>query len=159
MIHAQHVLDGDVLADTDHEGNAGIHGFDDGVRRKGAGHEDDRDVGFGLADCLSDSVKHRRPAGFLSAASGGYASHNLRAVLHHLLGMKRAFAAGDALHEQAGVFIDKYAHEPVAFGAAATLTTSCAAACMVSAATRPASCKIARPSSWLVPTRRTTIGT
>ena len=42
--------------------------------------------------------------------AGSYAGHNLGAVFEHLLGVKRAFAAGDALHNQAGVVIYKNSH-------------------------------------------------
>ena len=82
------------------------------------------------------------PHAFLSAATGRYARYDVRAVLHHLFRVERAFTAGDALHKQACVLVDEDAHQAVA-----TLTTSCDAACMASAATRPASCRIARPSS------------
>src|SRR6185503_751565 len=70
-----------------------------------------------------------------------------------LLGMKGCLFAGEALHQQAGVFVDQNAHW-------ASLTTFSAASFMASATVKlsPESWRIWRPSSTLVPSIRTTTG-
>jgi hypothetical protein len=49
------------------------------------------------------------PAPF-AALAGGDARDHLGAVSDHLLCMKQALAARDALHDEAGVFVDEDAH-------------------------------------------------
>jgi hypothetical protein len=45
-----------------------------------------------------------------AALAGGDAGDDIGAVGQHLLGVEESFAAGDALHHQAGVFIYEDAH-------------------------------------------------
>jgi hypothetical protein len=62
---------------------------------------------------LLDRVEHRdRVLELLPALSRGHAGDDVRAVLQHLLGVERAVAARDALHDEARVLVDEDAHLP-----------------------------------------------
>ena len=91
------------------ERQAGGGGFEDAVRGKGRRDEDHGDVGAGLLHGFFDGVEDG-PALVRGAALAGRdaADDSLPLlVLRAALGVKGAFAAGDALHDQAGVFVDK----------------------------------------------------
>ena len=45
-----------------------------------------------------------------AAFTGRYTAHDLRAVLGTAFSVEGALAAGDALHDQAGVFVAQYCH-------------------------------------------------
>ena len=47
---------------------------------------------------------------FGSSFAGGHPTDNLGAVLQHLTGMKGTFGAGEALNQNSGMFVNKYAH-------------------------------------------------
>src|SRR5690606_2645470 len=102
-------------------------------------------------------VKNRRVADCpLATLAGGDTGDNLSAIVDHLLGMECAFAPGDALDGQACIFTYQDAHADSPFAAA---TAFWAASARLVAVIKLASAKMRRPSSSLVPTKRTTNGT
>ena len=111
-LHPHHVIDGDALGDGDDEVEPGIDRFEDGVGRKGRRHEDGADRGAASGARLRP--RYRRPALVLredlAAFAGGDAGDDLRAVVERKLGVGRAEAAGDALHEDAGLGSDEDGH-------------------------------------------------
>ena len=81
--------------------------------------KDDGCVRFFPGDGFRHGIVDRNRAGELiliisiihcTAFSGRDAGYNDRSVFDHLFSMKRALGSGDALHNEAGVLIDKYAH-------------------------------------------------
>src|ERR1700722_6776083 len=156
--HLEHVDDGDPLGDTDHEGDARVERLENGVRGSGRWNEDAARVGtcrlYGLSHGIEDGDLALE---LLPAATRGDAGHHLRAILEHLFGVKPARASGDALYQETRVLPNEDAH--VAPPTAAT--TLRAPSAMVPAAwiASPLSLRIFRPSSTLVPSRRTTSGT
>ena len=64
----------------------------------------------GLAHGLADGVEDRNAEMLGAALAGRHAGDNFRAVLDHLLRVEAAFAAGEALHDQASVLVDQNAH-------------------------------------------------
>ena len=74
------------------------------------GHEDHAGVGAGGLDGLLAGVEDRHAEHFLAALAGGHAGDDLGAVLHHLLGVEAAFAAGEALDDDFRLGVDKDAH-------------------------------------------------
>src|SRR5688572_21012620 len=95
----------------------------------------------------------------LSAPSRYNSAHDVGAIGDGLLRMEGSFLAGESLHDQSSIFVYQYAHRLSCY--AASLTTFCAAS-SISCPTvkfRPESTRICRPSSTLVPSMRTTIGT
>lgn len=95
LMDAQHVVDGDVLGNGDHEGHFRLNGLDDGGGGMLGGDENGGDVWlhrlYGLANrqfilshikgCilayLSDRVEYREIEVRLSALAGGYTAYDL----------------------------------------------------------------------------------
>ena len=83
----------------------------DGVGGKARRHIDDAGVGAGGLHGLLHRVEDRHGAKDpLAALAGGGTAYDVGAVVDHLLGVEIALAAGDALHEQPCVAVDKNAH-------------------------------------------------
>ena len=75
-------------------------------------HEDHGGIGPGGLHSQFDGIEYwdfavQDP---LAAFAGGDARDHIGAIGDHLLGVKNAFIAGDALHQQACIFIDQDAH-------------------------------------------------
>src|SRR5439155_18187050 len=89
--------------------------------------------------------------------------HDVRAVVPVAQGVEATFPAGQALDDDPGVLVDEDRHSAQASRPLlASSTARPAASSMVAAGTSPSfglAARIARPSSALVPSRRTTTGT
>src|SRR5579863_5005815 len=88
--------------------------------------------------------------------AGRYAGDDFRAVVDHLLRVEAAFAAGEALDENARLFVDEDAHR-----AAPASATAFSAPSFIPFATvkfSPELRRISWPCFTLVPSIRTTIG-
>ena len=164
------VADGNALGDHDEQRDLGVDGLDHRALGEGGRHERDGHVRAGLLDGLGDggedgqldrvavgvAVQHRR-----AGLAGVHAADDLRAGLEHECGVLGALAAGDALDDDLGVLVEEDRHvaiSPYAFASSAALS---APSSMVSASVTSgwlASRRIARPSSTLLPSRRTTSG-
>src|SRR5690606_11545787 len=147
----------------------GVDGLDDRVLRERGRDEGDRHVGAGLLDGLGDRAEDGqldvvavgvdvldRRAGL----AGVDAADDVGAGLEHEGGVLRALTARDALDDDlgVGVQIDRHVFVPYAFASSAALS---AAPSMVSTSVTSgwlSSLRIARPSSTLLPSRRTTSG-
>ena len=89
---------------------AGLGSLQNSVGGKSRGHENDAGIGLRGGYGIGHGVEHG-PAEVLGAAlAGRNAAHYLGAVIHHLLRVERAFRAGEALHDNLGIFIDENAH-------------------------------------------------
>ena len=144
-----------------------------GVLGERGGHEGDRDVGAGLLHGLGDDaedgqldvvalgvlVRHRG-----AGLAGVDTTDDLGAGLEHECGVLGAFAAGDALDDDLGVLVEEDGHLCSPLSRVRTLASSAALSApssMVSASVTSGWCarrRIARPSSTLLPSRRTTSG-
>ena len=78
-----------------------------GERRR---HEDDRGVGAGFLDRLGDGVEDRHAGDFCPPLPGVTPATTFVPYSTICVAWKRALAPGDALDEQARVFVDKNAH-------------------------------------------------
>src|SRR5262249_50032586 len=139
---------------ADGEFDAGIDGFHDRVSGERRGDEDDRGGGARGLDGLFDGIGGGESEGLSGAFAGGDAADHGGAVVEGLLSVEGALVAGEALDHQAGVFVDENAHF-------ARATTFSAPSFMPSAMVKfsPDSRRICCPSSTLVPSMRTTMGT
>src|SRR6266851_8165720 len=155
--HANHVDDGDALGDANNERDLRIGGLENRVSREGRRNENHGSIRARGFRGIGDGVEHRALEVLRAAFSGGNAAHNIRAVFDHLLRVKGAFAAGEALNDQARFFIDENAHR----APPARATTFSAPSFMPSAMVKfnPLSRRICWPRSTLVPSMRTTTGT
>ena len=106
--HPHHVDHRNSFGDANDQLDAGIDRFQDSIRRAGRGNENHRDVAAGFLARFPDGVEDRHfVLKLLAAFPGRDAGDDLGAVFHALLRVKSAGAAGDALHAEAGVFIDE----------------------------------------------------
>jgi len=105
-----HVEGGDAFGDADDKGELGGGGLEDAVCGKGWGDEDHRDVGAGFFHSLFDGVEDVEAFGDGSAFSRGDTADDVGAVLGAGFCVKHAFAAGDSLDDEAGVFVDEHGH-------------------------------------------------
>lgn len=110
MIDAHHVVDRHVLGDGHDERQIGVHCLVGAFGRKLGRDEDNRRVRAGCFNRLADGVKHRHAVDLLAALAGRDARDDRGAVFQHLFGVERAFAPGNPLDDEAGVFVDKNAH-------------------------------------------------
>ena len=154
----QHVHRRNAFGDADGQRNPGVGRFHDRVGGKRRRHEDHRRVRAGLAHRVVHAVEDRPAFVRRAALAGRHAADDLRAVRRGRLGVKRAFAAGQPLHDQPRVFVEQNGHVSASLASA---TTFSAASPIESAVVkfRPLSRSIRLPSSTLVPSMRITIGT
>src|SRR6266576_1270963 len=61
-------------------------------------------------DAVSNSIKDRYASMSGATFTGSDTTHDISPIFNHLFCMKRAFFAGDSLHNKASVFIDKNTH-------------------------------------------------
>src|SRR5712664_116282 len=154
---AHHFERGKAFGDADNERELGVGGFQNGVGGVRRGNENHRGVCAGGFRGVGDGVEDGALEMFGAAFAGCDAANHVRAVLDHLLGVEGAFAAGEALNEQASIFVYKDAHR----APPARATTFCAPSFMPLAMVKfnPLSRRICWPTSTLVPSMRMTTGT
>ena len=111
VVDAHHVEHRHAFGDRDDDFAAGVDRFEDRVGGERGGDEDHRGVGAFLFDGFVHRVEHGHAERGLAALARRDAGDELRAVLEAILGMKLARLAGDALANDAGVFIDQDAHD------------------------------------------------
>src|SRR5690625_4908965 len=158
--HAQHVEHRNAFGNTGDYPNAGISRLQNGIGRKRRRHKNHGGIGTGLLNRFIHGVEDRQAQVILTALAGRDATNHLRAVLDGLLGVKAALAAGNALTDDFGVFVNQYAH--CKFLQARAASTALRAPSLRSSAgmmSRLLLAKSALPLSTLVPSRRTTSGT
>src|SRR5229473_4616946 len=154
---AHHVDGGNAFGDADDERELGVRRFQNSVGGVRRGNENHRGVCAGGLRGVGDGVEDGALEMFRSTFAGSDAADHVCAVLDHLLGMKGAFTAGEALDDQASVFVYKNAHR----APPARATTFCAPSFMPLAMVKfnPLSRRICWPTSTLVPSMRMTTGT
>src|SRR5262249_47751874 len=140
--------------DADDQRQLGRDRLEDGIGGKRRRHVNHRRVRARLLDGISDGVEHRRAFELGAAFSRHHTGDHVGAVFLRALGMKGAGLAGDALHQEAGIFVDENAHL-----ASSTIFLAPSAMSLAATRLRPESARIFLPSSTLVPSRRTTSGT
>src|SRR6185437_11701084 len=153
-----HVDHRNTFGDADDERYAGIGRFHDAVRGEWRRHEDDGRIRAGLSHRLADGVEDRTIEMLLSAFARRDTTDHVGAIGNRLLGVERALFTGEALDDEASLFIDEDTHY---FLPPAAATTFSAASLMPSAMVKlkPESRRICLPCSTLVPSMRMTIGT
>ena len=109
FLHLHHVERRNSLRDAHHERNAGVGRFHDCVRGKCRRHVNHRSICACFFYCVRNSIENGNAFVRCAAFSGRHATDDVRSILNHLLRMKRAFFAGDSLHDQARVFINQNA--------------------------------------------------
>jgi hypothetical protein len=62
-------------------------------------------------NCVGNRIKDRSVEVGLATFTGSNASHDIRSIVDHLPGVKRAFAARKALDQYFGVFIYENTHK------------------------------------------------
>src|SRR5258708_732535 len=156
-IHSRHVQHRHALGDAGDEPDAGAGGFHHRVPPEHRGHVNDGRIRIGGTHRVRHGVEdlHRSAKG-LTAFPGRHAANDLRAVLDHLLRVKAAIAARDALHDDRRGLVDEDAH--AAFPPCASATACLTASSMSDDAVNPLSCRIFMASSSFVPVRRMTSG-
>ena len=107
-----HVEDGDAFGDADDQREAGGGSFEDGVGGERRGHEDNSDVGAGLADGLIDRGEDGHAVLLFAAAPGVDGGDDVCPVGDGTAHVVRALGP-DALDHQAGVCIDEHGHEAI----------------------------------------------
>src|SRR3954447_9585580 len=155
VVDAQLVVGRNALGDRDDQLDAGVLGLEDRVGGEARRDEDHRRVGAGLGDGVVERVEDRDPLAVLAALARRDAGHHARAVVAVVERVERALAPGDAGGAELRAVVDEDAHAP-------SSTTRRAAPSIVDSACtlgRSASASSRRPSSSLVPSRRTTNGT
>src|SRR4051794_22303490 len=164
VVDAQLVVGWDALGDADHRLDTGVGGLEDRVGGERRRDEDHRRVRARLADGVVEGVEDGDALDVLTALAGCHAAHNVGAVALVVERVERALAAGDARHAEFRVVADDDAHwtRSLCSRVPPSSTTFSAASFIVEAVNtfgRFASATMRRPSSSLVPSRRTTNGT
>ena len=106
-----HVERRNALGDADDQIDFRVGRFHDGVGRERRRHENHRGVGAGLVGRFLHGVEDRPALVRGAALARRDAADNLRAVSGAGFRMKRAFAAGQALHDDSRIFIDQDCHK------------------------------------------------
>src|SRR5262245_46975131 len=151
-----HIDGGNPLGDADHQRQARIRRFHDGVGGKRRRNENDGRIGASRLHGRIHGIEDGPVRVGRAALSGSHTADYVRAVGDRLKRVKRALLSRKALHDEACILIDEDAH---CF--TASLTTFSAASRMPSATVKlnPDSARILRPCSTFVPSMRTTRGT
>ncbi len=111
VLHSHHVHDRDALGDADDQLHTGVHRLKDRIGRERRRDENRGGCGSRFTHRLANGVEngnHIRE--FLSAFAGGHAGHEFRPVIKRELCVACAEGAGDALHEDFGVFVNEDGH-------------------------------------------------
>src|SRR5579864_233638 len=154
---ANHVEDRNAFGDADDQGKARVGCFQNGIRSIWRRNENDGGVSTGRFGGLGDGVEDGPLKMFCAAFTWSDSAHDVGAIFDHLLGMKSSLAASEALNDQASFLVDQDAHR----APPANFTTFCAPSFMSFAIVKfkPLSRRICWPTSTLVPSIRTTMGT
>jgi hypothetical protein len=112
---AHHILDWHTFCNADDQRDTCIGSFEHGVGRGAGGHKNTRAVCIRCIHGEFDGIEHRDfpiqdP---FAPFAGRHTGDDVRAIGVHLRGMEETFVACHALDEQAGIFIDQYAHEKI----------------------------------------------
>src|SRR5690606_5261829 len=161
------VVHRDAFGDDDRQADLGVDRLDDGVLGELRRHEDHGDVGAGGLDALGHRAEHGDLGAVEVDALAGLArvdaTDDVGARREHATGVLGALGAGHALDEDLAVLGQEDSHvvqSPRAYFAASS--AACAAAPSMVSTWRTAgwlrSLRIERPSSALLPSRRTTRG-
>ena len=125
-------------------------------------HRDERGVGAGGGHRVGHGVEDRDALDVLAALARGHAGHDLRAVVPVAQAVEAALAAGEALHDHLGVLVDEDGHGCLLRRWRGRRRRGAASSMVGLEISRtsgmPASARMRRPSSALVPSRRMTIG-
>src|SRR5690349_2807681 len=105
-----HVIHRYAFCDANDQPDTGVGGFENRIRGKWRRDEDQRRIAVRLRDSVAHAVEHRDPLDLLSRLPRRHARDDLRSVSLALRGMERSFLSGDALHDDARIFIDQNAH-------------------------------------------------
>src|SRR6516162_3525805 len=165
------VLHRNSLGDDHQQRDLGVDGLDDIVLGELRRHKDDRHVGAGLLHGLCDAAEHRQlddPAALVLVRDRGarlarvHTADDLGARLEHSGGVHGGLAASDALDDDLVVFVQEDSHGVMFLSQALASSAALSAASSIvgTNVTRGwlASARIRRPSSTLLPSRRTTSG-
>ena len=116
-LHLDHVVDRNALGDANDQVQPAVNRFKDGVGGEWRGNENRGRGRAGLFRGLSHGVKDRHSVlKKLSALAWCDAGDDLSAVFQAELGVPRAEAAGDALHEDSGLRSDEDGHVEFTIG-------------------------------------------
>jgi hypothetical protein len=110
VFHPHHVHDRNALGDADDQGNPASAASMMASAAKGGGTK----IMLALAPAIltaSDRIENGNVVHLLAALAGGHAGDHLGAVINTCAGMELAFFSSNTLHQQFGLFIDKYAHD------------------------------------------------
>ncbi len=108
---ANHIERRDAFGDADDQFDFRIGRFHDRVGRKRGRHKNHRGIGAGFVRCLLHSIENG-PAFVRGAAfARRNAADNLRAISGAGLGMERAFAPSQTLHDQSSSLISQDCHD------------------------------------------------
>ncbi len=94
-----HVQYRDTLGDADHQLNAGVGCFHDGVSSKTGRYKDHGSIGTSLFAGFLDRVENRDIIHFLTALARGYTGNDVGAIGDAGTGMEHTFRTGNALYK------------------------------------------------------------
>ena len=162
VVDAQHVVRGNALGDADDRADARVRRLVDRVRGERRRHEHHRRVGAGLGHGLVHGVEDRDALDLLALLARGDAGDQVGAVVLVALAVELALPARSAPRSRASCPRSTRMATTPATPSFASFTTISAASSIVFAGCScgaSASARMRRPSSSLVPSSRTTIGT
>src|SRR3954447_4605172 len=154
-VDPEHVVHRDPLGDRDHQLDPGVGGLEDRVRGERRRHEDHRAVRARLRNAVVEGVEDGHALDVLTALTRCHPTDEIGAVGLVVQPVEAALTAGQARDCQLRALVDQDAHRE------SSTTFAAAPSIVVSTFTfgRFASASSRRPSSSLVPSRRTTNGT
>ena len=109
-IYPRFILRGHTLSDAHDELHACGSSLKDRRGRRLGWHRDERCICTGRSDRLSNAVEHGNAFDVLTALAGGDTSDHLRAIGAVSQPVELPLAAGEALHDHFGVFVDEDRH-------------------------------------------------
>ena len=109
-LYAHHVQHWDAFGDCDDQRDFRVDGFEDRVRCERGWDVDHARIGPGFGNRFMAGIEDRQIKVRLAAFARGHTTDHLRSVSNRLLGMEGALAAGKALTDDLGVFVDEDCH-------------------------------------------------
>lgn len=123
--HADHVLDWNALGDGTDDANSGGGGLENGIGGEGRGNEDHGGISTGGTNRLFHAIEDWQAVLVGSAAFAGRgAADDTVAVFEASFGVDGTERAGDALTNDAGIFIDENGHSVEVEGMRALMQAS-----------------------------------
>ncbi len=111
VFHPHHVHHRNAFGDAYDQVDTRVSSFQNRIGRKWRGNKNHRGSRTGFVDRLADRVKNRHDVfKFLPAFSRSDAGDEFGSVFQRKLRVTRAKAAGDALNQDLGVFVDEDGH-------------------------------------------------